>query len=51
MKDYKLSEVRNICKKYADKDCIDCPIYDFCSYEIAEPPYEWKIEEQKIIED
>lgn len=56
MKDYKLSEIRDICRKQnpekEDNSCITCPISDICSdcfYDTITLPCEWDIDvETKI---
>lgn len=51
MKDYKLSEIKEICKQqsanyYGDEACIKCPIYNMCSLILQCDilPENWEIE-------
>lgn len=48
MKDYKLSEIRDICKKQRPVDkkinCFHCPIYKICIKIEEQVPYEWEID-------
>lgn len=53
MKDYKLSEIKDICSKY--KICDNCELYDeeygFCKIYIFQVdsydlPYEWEIDDE-----
>lgn len=53
MKDYKLSEVKNICKKhYRNDGCLNCPFqnktYAFNRCKLYAEPYHWAtIEKEK----
>lgn len=47
MKDYKLSELKAICKKYTDKDCNGCPMFDWCEIMAQYEPSSWDIDELK----
>ena len=50
MKDYRLSEVKEICKKYHLIYCNGCPFAEckdhsiHCKFKDAEIPYKWEIE-------
>ena len=44
MIDYKLSEIKKICKNNVMEKCIYCPIYDMCKNEFTNAPKEWNFE-------
>lgn len=44
MKDYKLSEIKKMCAENANGECIDCPIFIFCSLGFQGYPKNWKID-------
>lgn len=50
MRDYRLSEIRDICRKQRPVDvdkkinCFHCPIYKICIKIEEQVPYEWEID-------
>lgn len=49
MKDYKLSEMKQICIAHQkqNRDCETCKIFKFCAYEMTTGyPSGWEIEEE-----
>ena len=52
MKDYRLSEIRDICEKQRPIDvdrkinCFRCPIYKICMKIEEQVPYEWEIDSE-----
>ena len=40
MKDYTLSEIREICRNC--ENCKKCPVFDFCFHAIEDTPRNWK---------
>ena len=46
MKDYKLSEIQEICEKRGER-CANCPIEDFCQNQVLNTPRFWEINEEE----
>lgn len=42
MKDYRLSEIKEMCEERTDGDCSLCPLEDFCWNELTNKPEDWK---------
>lgn len=55
MRDYRLSEIRDICKKQRPVDkkinCFHCPIYKICIKIEEQVPYEWEMDFECTKED
>ena len=51
LEELKLKEFKNICtdQQKQNKDCENCPIYNFCDHELTTSyPSGWKIEGKEI---
>ena len=51
MKDYRLSEIKEICKNnYYGNGCGECELFSFCSNNFDFLPIQWQVEPRDMIE-